>query len=351
MDERDRRESRSSPAERPTIIDVAREAGVGLGTASRALSGRSGVAAATRQRVLEASERLRYRPSSVARAFSRRRTQTLEVLVPLVTRYLYVEALRGIEAALVDSDYSLRIRTVEYRGDHERSFATCCLPGRADGVLVVSMAPPHGFVERIAAAGLPVVLVDAENARLSCVVIDHAAATAAAVRHCLALGHHKIALIERGEDPFTVAVPRPRRRGYRAALIAAGLPVQAEYERIAELSPEGGAGGLEALLALPSPPTSVLCGSDAQAMGMLDVARQRGLRVPDELSVVGYDDSESLSRYLGLTTVHVPMRELGRRGTELLLAIIDQPNQAHHRVELPAQLIVRHSTAPARRVA
>ena len=152
MNERDRSDPGRPPTGAPTLVDVAREAGVGLATASRALSGHPSVAAGTRQRVLEAAERLGYRPNLVARAFSQQRTHTLEAIVPLVTHYLYVEVLRGVEVALADTDYSLVIRTVERQDDRERAFAACCLPGRADGALVVSMGPPDDFVERLAAA-------------------------------------------------------------------------------------------------------------------------------------------------------------------------------------------------------
>jgi DNA-binding LacI/PurR family transcriptional regulator len=326
---------------------VAREAGVGLATASRALSGHPSVAAGTRQRVLEAAELLGYRPNLVARAFSQQRTHTLEAIVPLVTHYLYVEVLRGVEVALTDTDYSLVIRTVERQDDRERAFAACCLPGRADGALVVSMAPPDDFVKRLAAAGLPAALVDAAHPRLPAVVVDHTAAAGAAVRFCRELGHRRIALIDRAQDPFAPIFPGPRQRGYRAALAEAGLSAPPEYERVAEFSPEGGATSLDALLALPNPPTAVLTGSDVQAMGALDAARRRGVRVPDDLSVVGYNDVE-LTQYLGLTTVHVPMRELGRQGGELLLAALAQPEQPLQRIELPTELIVRRTTAPPR---
>src|SRR5579875_3078668 len=150
----------------PTIRDLAREAGVGVGTASRVLTGNPLVAAATRARVHAAMERLGYRPSRVARALSQRRTDTLGVLVPLFTRYFYVEVLRGIEVALADSHYALLIRTIERLADRDRAFADPCPPGQADGLLVVSLTPTAEMLGRLAQAGCPAVLVDSADPRL-----------------------------------------------------------------------------------------------------------------------------------------------------------------------------------------
>ena len=330
---------------RPTIEDVARLAGVGLGTASRALSDRPGVAPATRQRVLAAAERLGYRPSAVARAFSRRRTHTLELLVPLFTRPFFVEVLRGVEAALADTDYALVLRTVERARDRDQVFAACCLPGRADGVLIVCMQPTARLVERLGDTGLPVVLVDVEHPGLASVVVDHAAGAALAVRHCIELGHQRIALIDRPQDPFGPVALSPRQHGYRTALVEAGLDRPAAYERVVAFSPEAGAAALAELLALPRPPTAVVAGSDTQAIGMLEAARKHGLRVPEDLSIVGYNDIE-LAPFLGLTTVRVPMQALGRQGAAVLLDALDRPGPPPPTIRLPTELVVRQTCAP-----
>jgi DNA-binding LacI/PurR family transcriptional regulator len=326
-----------------TIQDVAREAGVGLGTASRALSGNPHVADATRARVRAAAERLGFRPSAIARAFSRGRTQTLEVVVPLLTPYFYVEVLRGIEQALANSEYTLLIRTIERRADRDRVLREKNLRRRVDGVLLVSLSPTRELIGRVARAALPLVLVDAHDPRLPGVAVDHAAAAAGAVRHLLGLGHRRIALVDHLEDPFAPVYPDARHRGYRAALAEAGLRPRPTYERVAAFSPEGGAAALRALLELRQPPTAVFAGSDTQALGVLEAARQAGRRVPEDLAVVGYNDIE-LAAYLGLTTVHVPMRELGRRGVELLLAAIERPEAPLEHVRLPAELVVRETS-------
>jgi LacI family transcriptional regulator len=327
----------------PTIHEVAREAGVGSGTASRALSGNSHVSEATRQRVVAAAERLGFRPSPIARAFSRGRTDTVQVVVPLITQHFYVEVLRGIEAALAETELAMLIRTIERRADRDRVLADRDLRRRIDGALLVSLVPGRGLVSRVMAARLPMVLVDAEHARFSSVGVDHEAAALMAVRHLIELEHRRIALVDRPEDPFAPVYPDARHRGYRLALASAGIPIRPEYELVTDFSPQAGAVAIRQLLQLAEPPTAVFAGSDTQALGILDAAREAGRRVPEDLAVIGYNDVE-VAAYLGLTTVHVPMRELGRRALDLLVRTIEEPDLPRERVRLPAELVVRRSS-------
>src|SRR5579864_1464805 len=171
-----------------TIQDLAREAGVGVGTASRSLSGNPHVADDTRAHVLAVAQRLGFRPNRIARAFSRGRTQTLEVVVPLITQHFYVEVLRGIEQALSTTEYSLVIRSIERRADRDRVVRAAGVRGRVDGVLIVSLNPTRGLIGRVTEAGMPLVLVDANHPRLASVGVDHVAAASMAVRHLLELG-------------------------------------------------------------------------------------------------------------------------------------------------------------------
>jgi DNA-binding LacI/PurR family transcriptional regulator len=330
-----------------TIHDVARAAGVGVGTASRALSGKAHVTDATRAHVMAVAGRLGFHPSPIARAFSRGRSQTIEIIMPLFTRHFYVEVLRGIEEAIGTTDYSLLVRTIERNTDRDRLVKRPRMRGRVDGALLVSLRPTRGMLERFAEADVAVVLVDVEHPRLSSVAVDHEAAAKLAIRHLLELGHRRIALIDHPEDPFMPVYPDSRHRGYRSALAEAGLEARSQYERVTDYSPEAGAAAMDELLRLKEPPTAVFAGSDSQALGVLDVARQHGVSVPEDLAVVGYNDVE-IAPYLGLTTVQIPMRELGRRGIELLLRTLEDPQAPVEHVRLPARLVVRRTTgAPA----
>jgi DNA-binding LacI/PurR family transcriptional regulator len=328
----------------PTIRDVAREAGVGVGTVSRVLSGHPRVAPATRARVEAAVARLGYRPSSAARALARGQSHTLEVVVPLITRHGYVELLRGIEDGLAESDYALVIRTIERPAARERAFTDLGHTSRADGIIFVSLTPPEEVVQRLRQARMPVVLVDREHPDLPGVAVDHEAAAALATRHLIELGHRRIALVDHPAEGLTPGVPEDRRRGFQAAMAEAGLAVRPENLLVMDLSPEGGMAAVETMLALPEPPTAVLVGSDTQAVGVLEATRRRGLRVPRDLAVVGYGDIE-MSHHIGLTTVRVPVRDLGRQGVAMLLSEITAPSSPPTRTWLSAELIVRRTTA------
>lgn len=329
----------------PTIRDVARAAGVGLGTVSRVLSDDPHVAGATRSRVLAAIDALGYRSSPVARALRQGRSLTLDVIVPLFTRHFYVEVLRGITAAVVDSDYALVIHTIERPGDRDRVFATAGDIMGPAGMIMVSLTPAPGLLERLRDGRVPLVLVDHASPGVAGVAVDYAAGTTAAVAHLLALGHRRIALIDRRADPFAFQDPGARQAGYRQALATAGLPLRPDYEVVTDYSPEGGQAALGPLLALPTPPTAILVGSDAQALGVLAAARAQGVRVPDDLSVVGYNDIE-LASYLGLTTVRVPMCEMGRQGGNLLLGLLAGSAAPSGAIYLPTELMVRATTGP-----
>jgi LacI family transcriptional regulator len=330
----------------PTIADVARAAGVGLGTASRALSGGALVAPSTRARVLAAAERLGYRANPIARAFARRRTHTVEVLVPLLSAHMYVEILRGIEQALAATSYTLVIRTIEHPTDRARVFEACCGQDRADGVLIVGLRPPEKLVQRLVRSSQPTVLVECEHPELPSVVLDYAAAADAAVRHCVKLGHRRIGLIDRDDDPFEASSDTQRRQGFRSAMAAVGAEVPEDYECSAALSPQAGAAAVDGLLELPEPPTAVIVASDVQAVGALEAARRRGVRVPEDLSVVGNHDIE-LAEYLGLTTLRAPIRELGRRAAELLLRALNGGGPLEPQiVRLPMELVVRTTCSP-----
>lgn len=327
----------------PTIRDVAKEAGVGIGTVSRVLSHQPRVSPETRARVEAAIAQLGYRPNPVARALSRHRTSTLEVAVPLITRDFYVEVLRGIETALAASGYALLIRTIERAVDRDRVFAALASPERADGALIVSQSPTPTLLDRLTVQRVPAVLVDQLHPALPSITVDHEAAAATAVRHLLALGHRRIAHVDHADTPFAQGSPGGRRRGYRTALAEADVARQEQHEVVADLSPAGGEAALGILLSQPEPPTAVFVGSDTQAVGVLAGATRGGLRVPGDLAVIGYNDIE-LAGYLGLTTMRVPMREMGRRGVEALMTAIEHSAPTTSQTLLQAELVIRVSS-------
>lgn len=329
----------------PTIADVARDAGVGIGTVSRVINHSPLVSQLTRQRVLAAIERLGYRPSGVARAFGGRRTYKLEVLVPLFAAPFFLEILSGLEDVLGDTDYTIVFHTVADARERERVLDACCQPGRADGVLVIWMPPTEAFLARVVEAALPTTLLNAVDSRVFSVAVDHTAAAQRAVTYCLGLGHRRVALIDRAADPFAATPPGVCQAGYRLALADAGLAADPALEVVTAVDARAGADGLERLLALGEPPSAVVVASDTQAIGVLHSARERGWRVPRDLSIVGYNDTD-VSQYLGLTTMRVPLRELGRKATEALLMGLVDSNLTPTTTYLPAELVVRKTCGP-----
>jgi LacI family transcriptional regulator len=328
------------------IADVAALAGVGEATVSRVLNGRTNVRPATRERVLAAIRTLDYRPSSVARNLSLGRTIVVSVVLPWFTHASAVERVRGIVAALSGSSYDIMVFDVESEDRQRRAFELLDRGDRADGMLIVSTLPPDPEVERLRAALMPCVLVDAFHASLPSVVVDDMAGGEMATRHLIELGHRRIALIGDTPPEFRFDWSRDRTRGYQRALERAGIQLRPEYVR-------EGTGSLHVarsiaieLLSLAERPTAIFAASDTQALGALEAARSLGVRVPEDLSVVGFDDVE-VARYVGLTTVRQPLFESGRRGGELLLqALAGRPPIAHSEL-LPLELLVRSTTGPA----
>lgn len=329
-----------------TIYDVAKQAGVGVGTVSRVLNGNPSVRPETRQRVLAVIEALNYYPSPIARRLSLRKTLTIGVVAPFFTRPSIVERLRGIEALVAESDYDLVVYNVETPERRDACFRTVAASHRVDGLIVIHLAPTDDDVQRWAQARTPVILVDTRHPALHRVVIDDVAGGYLATRHLIELGHRRIAYISDWlDEPFHFTSSRDRLLGYQRALAEAGLPFRPEYHRQGDHGREQTRQMAHDLLRLAERPTAIFAHSDTQALGVMQAAADLGLRVPEDLSVVGFNDIE-MAEYAGLTTVRQPLAETGRRGMELLLRLMDDPNLPTACVELPIELAVRRTTAP-----
>jgi LacI family transcriptional regulator len=328
------------------MVDVAARAGVGVATVSRVLNGSAAVSTSTRQRVLDAMRDLDYRPSSVARNLSLRRTLVIGVVVPFFTSPSAVERVRGIVSALDGSPYDLALFDVESADRQRRAFEMLGYGDRADGLLIVSLVPPAEELARLEAAHVPCVLVDAPSPILPNVVVDDVLGGELATRHLLDLGHRRIAFIgDKPPDEFRFHSSRDRTEGYERALSAAGLAVRPEYLRAGTHNRHVARSIAEDLLGLPEPPTAIFAASDIQALGVLEGARGLGLKVPGDLSVIGFDDIEVAS-YAGLTTVRQPLFQSGHRGCELLLQALAGEAIAVRTETMPLELVARGTTAP-----
>jgi LacI family transcriptional regulator len=331
-----------------TIADVAARAGVGTGTVSRVLNDSPKVTPETRERVLEAIDALDFRPSSSARALSRGRSQTLGVIVPFFTHASAVERLRGVVAALEGSRHDLVLFSVALPAHRDEHFAALRGRDRADGLLVMTLPPSPADMVRLAQAEVPVVLVDTRGEGVPMVVTDDVAGGRIATRHLFDLGHRRIAFIgDDREDGFGFTASPKREQGYEEVLAEAGITYDPGLVRHGYHERDVAQRLAGELLTLDDPPTAVFASSDIQATGTIAAARALGLRVPEDLSVVGFDDIE-LAAYVGLTTVRQPLFDSGYLGTKLLLsALQDEETTLVEEVhDLPLELVERSTTAP-----
>lgn len=328
-------------------------AGVSKATASRVLNGSSQVDPGTRERVLKAMDELEYAPSSAARRLSIGRTLTISVVTSFLTRPQAAERLRGVEAVLSDSEFDLvihNVETVEKRDQYLRGLA---LAQRADGMLIISLPPREQDLRRLAAAAIPVVVIDAHAPAvegLPHVVGDDIAGGDAATAYLIELGHRRVAFLgDEFDNPYGFTSSHHRFLGYERAMARAGIPVRPELVALGAHSRYEARELATVLFSSVEPPTAVFAASDTQALGVVSAAHEAGLRVPHDLSVVGYDDVE-MADYLGLTTVRQRLFESGRLGAQMLLAEVFARSAVPPSVVLPPELVVRDTTAPPKEV-
>lgn len=332
-----------------TIRDVAKKAGVGVGTVSRVINGSPLVSDKTRQQVLQVIDELKYIPNPTARGLSLGKTLTIAVIAPFITRPAFIERLRGIESRLAESEYDLILFNVETVKRRDQLMREVPHRHRADGVIILSLSPREADVPLLAAAKVPIVLVDANHPELfylNRVVVDDVEGGWKATQQLIDLGHRKIGYISDWlENPLNFISSRDRYIGYKKALQEAGLTIRPDYHGQGEHDRAVARRLAKKMLSLPERPTAIFAASDTQALGVLEAARELNLQVPGHLSVIGYDDIE-IAEYLGLTTIRQLLYRSGRRGVELLLDILEGKYREPVCEVLPTELIVRRTTAP-----
>lgn len=331
-----------------TLRDVARVAGVNVATASRALSAdrREMVSPETAKRVDEAARELGYRANPIARGLKTNRSFTVGVLVPDLTNPLYPPMVRGIDDALAPGGYTPLITNTDNDLEREHASFEALRSRRVDGYVVASAFRKHPLIDRALAEGVPLVLslrrIDAGTAWTVCV--DERAGMAQAVDHLVELGHRHIAHV--GGPVTEMSTAHERHIGFLAALAASGLTASQELVRFARaFTIDEGRRACADLLAGSVRPTAITAGNDLIALGCIDALAEQGLRCPDDVSIVGYNDMPLADRLAPpLTSVRIPAYELGVRSTEVLLDRI-AGNGSMPRTELLApQLMVRGST-------
>jgi LacI family transcriptional regulator len=331
-----------------TLSDVATKAGVSVSAVSKVLSGAPGtrVSEETRERIHEAARDLGYRPNLLARGLKTARTQAVALVVPDVTNAIFAELMRGVEEEAHRHGYIVLLSHGEGAPDEEESIRALLGDGRIDGVLVQvgdRMRPQD--LEVLAAGTLPVVFINSVHPGVpGSVTLDDATGMEIGTRHLIALGHTRIGFIGGHPSSFT---SRGRERGFRDAMADAGIEVPTGFVTSLGYEPHAGARALAALDALDAPPTAVVVANLHAAHGALLEARRRGLRVPEDLSIVAMHDTWTAdTAWPPLTTVRMPLHELGTTAMTALLARISAGAAADAVVGDPApELVVRESTA------
>ena len=345
---------RRDTGQRVTLRDVAAKAGVSVSTVSRVVTGAVAVDPETAAKVREAVSSLDYRPNLLARSFRRRVTHTIGLLVPDNSNPYFAELARSIEDAGFAEGYSVVLCNSDLSAEKQAAYIDVLLAKQVDGLILASsgLIPRGGAgdgraeVERIVDAGVCCVVVDRDlgETPVDQVLVDNHRGGRIVGEHLLALGHRAVACIIGPSDETPSA---GRVAGFRSALAEHGLAVAPEAMVRGDGRPEGGAAAARALLERGTAFTAVFAFNDQMAAGAVGAFRRAGLGVPEDVSVIGFDDIPSASAtFPALTTVAQPIEAMGTAVVRLLLDRIARPTAPYARIELPTALVVRESTGP-----
>jgi LacI family transcriptional regulator len=342
--------SRGGPLDRTssrvTIAEIAEHAGVSVPTVSKVLNGRSDVAEATRRRVQQVMADRGYQRRKPS---ARRRVGLIDMVLPGLDSPWVVELLRGAETEARRAASQIVLTSADDGPAGDRQWLDRLAARRSDGLVLVVSEPAPEALEQLTALHMPVVLLDpvgGSDPAFATVGATNWAGGLSAVEHLVALGHRRIGVVS-GRPQLVCS--QERVEGYRAALGRAGIPVDETLVHFGDFRPDGGRLGARAMLDTADPPTAIFAGSDMQAVGVYQEAAIRGLRIPEDLSVVGFDDiafCEHMSPKL--TTVRQPLSRMAAEAVRLVLAAGDDGMPGPPpRVELATNLVLRESTGPA----
>ncbi|XID91848.1 LacI family DNA-binding transcriptional regulator [Paenibacillaceae bacterium WGS1546] len=330
------------------IRDVAKAAGVSVATVSKVLNGYTTVNKKTKEKVLRYVKEMQFRPNSAARSLVGRRSMTIGIFLTTgLAHPFFVQILSGMEEGLKAKGYDL-IYLAQLSWNKDYSFVRHCQSRNVEGVVVFGFEHEDLDFEELIESGIPTVFIDLDvrEGRAGYISSDNREAVRGAVRYLFELNHRKIAYLSGNKESY---VDSHRLDGYRAGLEESGIAHREEYVSEGDFTRETGYFAMRRLLALPEPPTAVVCSSDMSAFGAIDAIRDAGLSVPEDVSVIGFDDIE-MARHMkpALTTVRQDMKTIGRRSIELLDELIANEQLQPPEEIVPTELIVRDTCAPAK---
>jgi len=328
-----------------TIVDVAAEAGVSFGTVSRVINNDVHVKDETRQKVLDTMNRMKFVANRQARSLAGGKTNIFGLLVPdLGTGYIG-EIIRGIDAVLGEASFDLMLYTTHRKATKEINYVNNLIRGMVDGLILVLPRNPIDYVELLSDQKFPFVLIDHQGTGEDCPAIGSTNWQGAyhATNYLIQLGHRRIGFITGWMD---LGCAVDRLEGYKASLKNNRIPLNDDLIFEGTFAQLDGYEGANKFLNLKKPPTAIFASNDVMAIAAMDAARERGLRIPEEISILGFDDVPQASMVRpSLTSVRQPLEQMGRTAAQVLLDILRNPNHSHKRIELPTELIIRDSTA------
>jgi len=318
---------------------------VSVNTVSRALAGKPDVSPQTRAKVLAVAERLGYRPNKLARGLRSNKTFTLGVIVTDIAHPFFAELVKGVEEAARKSGYSIILEDTGEDAEKEARAIQVMLSERVDGLLLTPVQSAREALEEVLGRGFPVVLMGRyfPDLEVPFVVTDDVQGAIMAVEHLIELGHRDIAHVA---GPSHISSAQDRLSGYKKALRKHGIRVREELILTGAVTLRDGYEAGKEILRLKPLPTAVFAYSDLVAIGLMRSLIEGGLRIPEDISIVGYDDIEfSAYTKVPLTTVRIPKRDLGRKAVRLLLEMVGTPAPTKRDAKkLPVELVVRGST-------
>jgi len=338
------------PEKPVTIFDVANEAGVSFSTVSRVISDDPRIRTVTKQKVREVMDRLGYVANYHARRLAGAGSFIVGVMVPDFgggNAYLG-QILQGIDAELNLAGYDMALYTAHRQEGKETGYVSQVMGGLADGLLMILPLYLESYLPALVRRRFPFALIDRQSrdGSFPSVASSNWQGAFQATEYLIRLGHRRIGFIGGWRDMDSAA---QRLEGYRAALSAHHLAFDPQLFFEGTYQQMDGSNGADHLLSLNPPPTAIFAANDMMAFGVMDAAHSRGLRVPEDLSVLGFDDVPH-SRFVrpALTTVRQPLEQMGRMGTQFLLELMKDPTGPYRNIELPTELVIRDSCAPPR---
>lgn len=329
----------------PTIYNVAQQARVSIATVSRVLNDPEKVNAETRRRVMEVIDQIGFVPRAEARARAMQTTNRIGVLTPFFTAPSFVQRLRGVAAALSKASYELVIYPIDSMDHLQGYLSSIPLMKNIDGLIIMSLAINDADTQRMVNHNMETVLIEYSHPQINSILIDDVYGGQLAGEYLLQKGHQTLAFLGDIEPPerFAIHPVKSRLVGFKQTLEKAGIPLPEKYIRSCPYTQEETRQAARELLSLPKPPTAIFVASDIQALSVMKVARQMGIKIPDDLAIIGFDDID-VAEHVDLTTIRQHLDESGRLAAEILLSRINKPNRPLQHIKLPLNLIERLTT-------